>query len=295
MMMLKKTIHCFILLLLYKQTLYSQINPCDRTTSNVPYSSIKYDTTIVLKNGTLLTFNRCEYFDVKDCLDIKEALSIEEITNENFSTLDDKGNFLLTGGMLNITLQKECNGKTCFDVPVKIRMPIRVQACEGCKRNGLRLYVANGNYWVDSTSKQLKIIDINGNKYGEFELTCANTGYNFDCKMYTTKVKFKAKHIAQFDKLTILSKCPVGVAYYYPNGRKKVKAKLPCFNADSVKIIATGIDKDGNVVKFEKNLAQLKHGRLMKKCKKTYGSFFSRFLALFGTRKGILYKKYLID
>jgi hypothetical protein len=294
-MMLQKTIHCIIFLLACNQVIFSQINPCDRTVSNVPYSSIKYDTTIVLKNGTLLTFNRCEYFDVKDCLEIKEALSVEEITNQNFSTLDDKGNFLLTGGMLNITMPKDCNEKICFDVPVKIRMPIRVQNCEGCKRNGLRLYVANGNYWVDSNSKELKIIDINGNKYGEFELTCANTGYNFDCKMYTTKVKFKAKHIAQFNKLTILSTCPVGVAHYYPNGTKKVKAKLPCFNADSVKIIATGVDANGNVVKYEKYLSQLKHGKLMKNCKKKYDSFLSRLIALLGTRKGILYKKYLID
>lgn len=226
--------------------LSAQKNPCNP--QGLPYAKIPGDTTITLKHGTQLTFNRCEYFDIKDCLEITEAYDIQSIQQQNLTTLDRNGNVLLSAGMFCMRFTGECVTKKCFEVPVKVRMPLpglSSNDCGQCIRNSFRLYRSRDGIWADSTNDNFKIIDSAGRKWLEFNADCPMC-YNADCclDLDAGKTKLKVKGLSSLDWVEITNECPVAVLKYFPKaGRKKVIARLPCVEKGSAKISATGVDK----------------------------------------------------
>src|SRR6185436_9582684 len=138
-------------------------DPCN--TKGVPYSLLPQDTTITLPHGTQLTFNRCEYFDLRECLEITEAYDVESIRRQNLTTLDRNGNVLLSAGMFCIKLIGDCSPKPCFEVPVKVRMPmpgLSSNGCAKCGRGTFRLYRSRDGIWADSTGNNFRTFDSAG-------------------------------------------------------------------------------------------------------------------------------------
>src|SRR6188474_563605 len=162
---MKKIIFSLILMLIIVEG-NSQNNPCN--TRGVPYSSIPGDTTVVLKSGTTLTFNRCEFFDIKDCIEIKDIETPEDMERERLQMFDDEGNMLLSYGMIVINLDS-CN-KKIFEVPVKFRMKInnKLSCFDTIKATPL-LFVNGSSGWTVPKNITSRIITINGEKYIEFE------------------------------------------------------------------------------------------------------------------------------
>ena len=115
--MINKRPFLFLLLLLACCDVWGQKNPCNPT--GAPYTSLPGDTTITLKSGSTLTFNRCEFFDMRDCMQIIEINDTAGLQREGVNMYDKEGNILLTSGMIKIDM-KDCD-KKCFDVPVKLR------------------------------------------------------------------------------------------------------------------------------------------------------------------------------
>jgi len=271
----------------------AQVNPCQKT--GMPYSSLPGDTTIRLPHGTLLTFNRCEYFDIKDCLELSEAYDIESIRRQNLTTLDRNGNVLLSAGMFCMRFTGDCNSKPCFEVPVKARMPLPSptgDSCSTCERGTFMLYNSRDGFWSDSSNNNFRIIDSASRSWIEFTIYCGNICYNGDCRMGLAKgkTKVKVKKISRLDKVEIITQCPLGVLKYFPErGKKKVIARLPCIETSNVKILASGYDKDGNTVtSAELEIKELKHSRGKRKCNSRDEKMGRK------TKKGGFYKRYII-
>lgn len=294
--------YLFLILLIISTFPGMSQNPCER--AGVPYSSLPADTTIILPQGTMLTFNRCEFFDLRDCLDFDEMYDPVSVESRGFTTQDANGNMLLTCGMFRIRLNTGCSERSCFEVPVKIRMPYRLNLvnspgiaadrCARCApRTGVRLYTSNGGNWDDTTQVKSQIIEIDGKKYFEFYATCANRAYNCDCRMPgTTKIRFKSRHV-DMEKLLIRSACPVGILKYYVTGNKKRKidVKLPC--TDQEKLFISCVLENGKIE--ERVLTSLDHGRARKNCKSKKGPVIRRILGIFPVRGGAYFRKYFVN
>jgi hypothetical protein len=283
-------------------SLFAQKNPCNP--QGKPYSQIPGDTTIILPLGTQVTFNRCEFFDLRDCLEFDEIFNQASVITAGFTTQDRDGNVLLSCGMFRIRLTNECSGKTCFDIPVKVKMPYRpnlsapgADSCSRCNRQGVRLFTSTGGNWDDSANLDYQITESNGQKYFEFTATCANKAYNCDCRIPgSVKVKFKAKGMKKLEELALYSGCPVAVLKFSPKRpRNKIKVKLPCLNQDQLLVSAMGTGKNGEYIKTEKVLfKKLAHGSARKNCKTQKGKVIRRILAIFPIREGNYFRKYFV-
>lgn len=302
---MKKQMLCGLLFVICLKVT-AQKNPCNPT--GIPYSSLPGDTTIILKGGTQITFNRCEYFDLRDCLEFDEILDQEAIVRSGFTTQDRQGNILISCGMFRIRLTPDCSGKTCFEIPVRIRIPFSINfsnsaqgdSCALCNRFGIRLFTSVGGAWSDSGNLKYKIIDLNGRKYFEFYDNCANKAYNCDCRRKTgTKVRFKAKSGQRLNEVFIRTNCPVGVLRFTPKHppKRKIVVKLPCPNVNgNVIVSATGTGSSGETITFAPTaLEQLDHGSGRKSCKEKKGKVIRRILGIFPVREGEYYKKYFVQ
>ena len=268
----------------------AQKNPCNP--QGLPYAKIPGDTTFTLPHGTQLTFNRCEYFDIKDCLEITEAYDVQSIQRQNLTTLDRNGNVLLSAGMFCMKLTGECSTKKCFDVPVKIRMPLpglSSNDCGKCEMGTFRLFRSRDGFWADSTNDNFRTFDSAGRSWIEFKADCPMC-YNADCRIAVDAgmTKVRVKGITRLEKVEITNECPVAVLKYYPKqGRKKVIARLPCMEKGSVQISATGTDKNGNMVIIPfKNIREVRHSWGKRKC--ALGKMGRK------TKAGRFYKKYIL-
>lgn len=284
---------------------WGQKNPCNPT--GAPYTTLPGDTTLILKGGTQITFNRCEYFDLRDCLEFDELLDQQSIDASGLTTQDDEGNTLLSCGMLKIKLTPDCSGKTCFDVPIRVRIPFSINfsfggkadSCASCDSRGIRLFIATGNTWSNTNTPPYKIIELEGKKYFEFYSQCGNISFNCDCCIWraTTKVKFKAKNMARLDSLIIRTACPVGVLKFTPKKKgKKIVVKMACRNQGSFIVSAKGTGTTGETIVFgPRQINQMDHGRGRKNCSSKKGKVIKRILGIFPIREGYYYKKYFIQ
>jgi hypothetical protein len=297
--LLMKRLTALLFMLLLMRQLPAQVNPCDRTRPNIPYSTLPGDTTVVYPQGTRLTFNRCEFFDIRNCLTVTEAFDLPAIQQAGFTTMTDNGILLATAGMLKIELSTACNGRNYFEVPVRVEMPVWFShgGCADTSGNGFRLYTSSGGLWNDTLRTPVETITRNGKKF--IVLLIRNAlNINWDKPVPANKIKFKTKALGSISRLTVSGGCPLTQIHFYPGrNSRKVIAKIPCFNRpETVFISAKGYSKSGDTV----NLApipftQVKHGNRMKNCRpRTRGPVIKRILGIFPIRKGAVYRKYFI-
>jgi hypothetical protein len=274
--------------------LLAQKTPCN-TDVNINYSKEKSDTTITLQNGAQLTFNRCEFFDIKDCLVYTEIKTVKDLQANGLTTMDSDGNLLLSCGMFKIDFNKgECT-KPCLDVPVRVRVPLFNSPCAS-STDRRRMYKAMPNgKWEDLKKEATIFTDVNGKQFSEFYMKCG-AGINCDQKIKYTMVKFKAKKVKRLLSLNLSSNCPL-INVDFETGRRKriIFAKVPCMIADSLTIKVEAIDKEGNKMYLTKKLSDCKPKFKVSKCGPKTMKIVRNILGIFRTREREIYGKYIID
>jgi hypothetical protein len=272
----------FILLfvLFISNVLMAQTNPCDTDIKNYDYKKDNTDTTITLKNGTQLTFNRCEFFDIRDCIEYREIRTLQDLQETGTTTMDNNGNVLLTCGMFKMKFNGGDCTNECLQVSVKVRLPMLSNPCLGSADSN-RLYKRNDN--------------ANGKRYFEFYTKCGG-GYNCDKKLATTIIKFKSKKIRHLLTLNLTANCPI-LNLHFTSGRRNniIYAKVPCLTPDSVILKFEGRDKDGNTATITKRLSECQPKFKPTKCKPISQKLVRNIIGLFRTRERNIYGKYIID
>ena len=81
------------------------------------------DTTIWLNDLVSVVFNRCEYLNKKDCLNIQVANSSADIIGSGMTLMDEGGFALASCGMIKISpkdTSEEAGCNDCFDHPITV-------------------------------------------------------------------------------------------------------------------------------------------------------------------------------
>ena len=288
-------IFCFPLLFFFACNIsFAQKNPCNTDIQNFDYKSAPKDTTITLPSGTELTFNRCEFFDIRDCIEYHEIRTLEDATENGLTTQDNSGNLLISGGMIVISFKSAECGKECLDVPVRVRLPLIPGYCI-FNRDPFMLYkrsLANGWVRADEPAKE---IEVAGKKYLEFYTNCGG-GFNGDKPHPNISVKFKSKHGMELSTIGLSSHCPLMSTKFYNKKRKNIiHAKLFCINPDSVAVKIEGTDKDGKPFSQTKPLSTLTAKYKRTRCEPVSKKIMRSFLGLFAVRQRNIYGKYIVD
>jgi hypothetical protein len=288
----------FILLfvLFISKALMAQTNPCDTDIKNYDYKKDNTDTTITLKNGTQLTFNRCEFFDIRDCIEYREIRTLQDLQETGTTTIDNKGNVLLTCGMFKMNFKGGDCTKECLQVPVKVRIPMLSNSCLG-SNDVNRLYRGNdAGVWEKITDDVKEVTDADRKKYFEFYTKCGGK-FNCDKNLETTIVKFKSKKIKNLLTLNLMANCPI-LNLHFTSGRRNniIYAKVPCrLSPDSIMLKFEGKDKDGNTATITKRLSECQPKFKPTKCKPISQKLVRNIIGLFRTRERNIYGKYIID
>jgi hypothetical protein len=284
---------CTVFCLLFFNVAFTQQTPFDTSLkSNAHFST---DTTIVLENGTTLTFSRCDFFEVRICLTIKEIRSTNDAVAAGLTTMDTDGNVLLTCGMLTIDIDVAECAKKCFDNPVKVRIPVLNNDCAASTQNRLLYTSDKDGLWKPSQLVSNIVKDQNGKEYFEFETPCAGK-FNCDKRMQTVRVKFKAKHASELQKIGITSRCPVMNTGFVTKKHRKniVMAEIPCLNPDSINITATIINRNGDEKIISSPLSKLQTKYTNAGCNKISNKVMRRILGIFALRQRNIYRKYIL-
>lgn len=277
--------------LLLTAACYSQRNPCNP--EGKPYAQLPGDTTITLPSGTTLTFNRCEFFDLRDCMEITEITDTAGLRRAGMNMYDNRGNLLLTAGMFSISL-KDC-GKTCFDIPVKVRMRIRLQPCADGSTAIPNLYIGNAGTWEKPADIKSTIAGENDERYMEFTLPCAGV-VNCDIPQRGRKVKFIAPEGYKIERLRIGRNCPLFYADdNFIKPKRKHKVRLLCVGTAATELQAVMTDTRGQQIRTPYiKLTTLKNGGKLVNCTEPKRSFFSRIFSWRKKSGGDLDKKYYL-
>lgn len=287
---LMKKLFCFLCVAFFIKS-YGQDNPCDR--KGVPYSSLPQDTTITLPSGTSFTFNRCEFFDLRDCIEIFEIIDTAGLNARNLTMYDSRGNALLTCGMVSLQL-KNCD-KTCFEVPVKVRVRIRFQDCSGTINGVPNLYTSNGGRWQQVEKGKAKIVTENNIRYFEFFTNCG-VSINCDVPKKGRKVKFIAPKGNKIEQLRVGTNCPL---FFYDellsNPKRRTKVRLFCILPENTTAQAKLSAASSEIILTpQRKLSDLRHGNKRLQCKKEPLSFFQGLFSWLKRGKGNFHKKYYL-
>ncbi len=285
----------FTLLLLFTIVFVNaQNSPCDSIYKKSA-GAFAADTTIILENGTIITFNRCDFFEIRNCISFKEIRTTEDARAAGLTTMDNQGNVLLSCGMFILDMETgNCNIQ-CLNNPVKIKIPVLQNKCAGSTAP-IILYTANAKgLWQPSKIVSKISSYANGKEYFEFETKCAGK-FNCDRKMSTVSVKFKAKHATALEKIEATAKCPIlNIAFSAKKHRKKIIiAKLPCINPDSLQITATVLN-NGSTAFITKPLSSFKTSFKKTGCSQISMHVVRRLLGVFKWRQRNVYGKYIIQ
>ena len=275
------------------------------------------DTTIVLKNGTELVFNKCEYNEIKECLEIKSVRTTEELIESNLGLTTDENIPLITCGMISICLNPECKvKKSCFDYPIKVRFPFPSdnEECLPCDRRVARVFnLNNSETWTAANRRQenISIVKVGKQKYYQLEVKCPDCNFkNCDCprcdklskkerKKLCPKVKLKLPYKYQLIEARIYVDCPPTILHFTPDTSRTIDRKnvavteTKCFKGDhQIEVLA--IDNKGDTVKIDlRPLAEIKHRILFSRCKQSKKDN-QKVFGIFPAKKRAFYRKYKI-
>jgi hypothetical protein len=282
----------FLLLLIsFSTSCLAQRDPCNPTGES--YNNVPGDTTIVLPSGSEITFNRCEYFDIRDCIKIVEITDTADLRASGLPMYDSRGQVLLTCGMISVSLS-DC-GKSCFEVPIKIRVKIRFEDCSGETPGVPNLYTGGSGSWIEVEKNKSKIVTVNNIKYIEFESNCS-VMINCDVPKRARKVKIIAPKGNKIEQVRIGRNCPLFYADdHFLKLKRKQKVKMLCGNPANTSIQARLVNSEGNK-KFtpQEKLSALKTGKRKIPCKATKRTFLGRLFDWKKRNKGDIFKKYYL-
>jgi hypothetical protein len=268
----------------------AQKNPCNP--SGASYSQLPGDTTITLPSGTMLTFNRCEFFDVKDCMEITEMEDPAQLQRERINMYDDKGNVLMSYGMLKIKMDS-CS-KRSFELPVKFRIRLSNHLSCGQSVAGPKLFIYRGGIWDNETGVDSKITTIDGKNYIEFTTKFPAAGWNCDVILTGRWVTFKAPKGKKITYLSIATGCPLFYMEKFPdNPKHKLKIRLACTDPSGV-IVQSILNGKDTTLKKVSTLDKITNGGNGIKCSRINPKFLKRLFDWEKKKRGKIYRRYFL-
>jgi hypothetical protein len=234
----------------------------------------KEDTTIILLQGTQIVFNLCEYLKIKDCLDIVEILTPQDVLDNGLSLMTIDGCPLASCGMIKVGMKEHCGDR--FTYPLKIYFPVPENPeCDYCGINAL-IWDITVEGWVEAQDdlRKVNIVEIRGKKFYEFELQSANVIKNCDCLIKGTcgcddcrPTKFKIRRGYEIVNLKITYECPTAVIEIVPEEHTHiVRQQLPCWSKKTT-VLATVANRRGELLTLEqRDLYTLRKGRFYMEC-----------------------------
>ena len=254
------------------------------------------DTTIVFADGTRMVFNKCEFLELEECLEITLWNDIRDAREDGVEMRDENGMDLVSSGMFNIQFDPACTERTCFRNPVRILIPVPSgDGCDFCGPNGRRYIMNDKGAWVLQDDKALDIVVIDDQKFYTVEIMCAGK-VNFDCKLPDgVKVKLKVPAGYRITAMELVNECPRAIVNFSEGKSNKRVRNLPCW--DGWLVYATIVDKKGNeIVINDLPLNDIPDkGVLFSKCGKDKNHKTERILGIFkGAERGH-YRKYKLS
>jgi hypothetical protein len=250
------------------------------------------DTILIMPQGLEVRMGICDYYKKKDYFDVQPTVSFEALKTSNLTTYDDKGNPLITGGML---LFKNHPTDTCFDKPVVFRL--KLDTCSVQQNFQLWDIQPNGTWKEDKTTAVRKI-KIGKDVYIEFKLKCIQNGRakNLDLNRCSKKIAFHAETGYKITELRFVSRCnnfaanvvnalpkssvsfwvpcPIGAEYNQYVKAKVVNKKGEIFDMDFKQVALLPKKRTIHLIAYCKG-----HIRVSKKCSSlTEGRTRSKFL-----------------
>jgi len=259
----------------------------------------KRDTVIILPEGTQIVFNRCEYLEIKECLEFTETNNPNAILANGISLMDTSGYPIASCGMLRVTMKPGCTDRECFKFPIKVRFPIpKDKECDYCGRNARVWDLSSNGGWVQGQGKknEVKIIKVQGQLFYQFEILCPNYWKNCDCEMPKgKKIKFKTKRKYKIVSVVVTSNCPTTAIEFKPKRRKNIaKKRILCLIGEKY-VVATIVDKNGDTLTLEQMpLNDLTKKTIFSGCKKIKGENVGYRFGIFPIGKRSFYRKYII-
>lgn len=245
------------------------------------------DTTIFSESGTAIKMNRCYYHKIKHCFKYKEYLNATSIQQAGLRTIDEKGNPIESGGMIDISFCSD----TCVKTPIIIFLP--VPECLSQQQMTLWTFTRN-NAWRNSRNK-IEIVKIKGKEFYKMEIYCPGRINCDKPKMPKGKVKIKLKKGLKGKTASLSYNCPL----YSINGTFKKKRKVVTFPyvcpKDEPLLHLTAVNKKGDTLMIDnKNINLYKRKQKLRSHCNCDKKPKEKFLGIFKIRQKYLYRKYKI-
>jgi hypothetical protein len=286
------------------QNLKSKADSLQKANKNAKQDEIvvdtsKEDTTIILPQGTHIVFNRLEYLELKDCIEITEANNAQAILNNGLSLMTVNNIPLVSCGMIKIELKKNCTDIMCLKYPIKVQFPVPENSeCDYCKRSA-SVWFSSPKGWLGTNNNRInriKIIKKHNKKFYQLQIQCPETWINCYCiSVKGCKRKLKIKRPYEIVKVKVAIDCPTVVYNLKPEGRKNVvKYGIPCWTGEKT-IMATIVNKQGDTLLLEQQpLNDLPKQTFLSKCEKNKKVIIGKRLGIFPVYQREMYRKYII-
>lgn len=243
------------------------------------------DTTFYSESGTAIKMNKCAYQKIKKCFKYKEYLNAKAVQQSGLRTVDEKGNPIESGGMIDISF---CND-SCLKTPIIIFLPVP----ECLSKQQMTLWtLTRNNTWRNSNNK-VELVTIKGKEFYKIEIYCPG---RINCdrpKPNNQSFKVKVKNGLKIKSATIGYNCPI----YSVNGKIKKNKKVAIFPYNCPKddplIKLVVYTKNGDTLTIDnKNINLYKRKQKIRSNCICNNKQKEKYLGVFKIRKKYLYKKY---
>jgi len=235
----------------------------------------------------MIKMNRCYYEKIKHCFKYKEYLNATSIQQSGLRTVDEKGDPLESGGMIDVSFCSD----TCIKTPIIVFLP--VPAC--LSQQSMTLWtITRNNTWRNSKNK-IEIVKIKGKEFYKMEIFCPGKINCDKPKPNKRKVKIKLHKGLKIKSASLSYNCPL----YSINGKLKKKTRVAVFPyncpEDEPLLYLKAVNKNGDTLIIDnKNINQYKRKQKLRSRCDCDTKSKEKFLEIFKIRQKYLYKKYKI-
>lgn len=271
----------------YDKPLIEEEIIAEKKTPAVQINQCTEDTTIYSESGTMIQMNKCYYLKNKDCFKYKEYRTAASVQQAGLRTIDEGGNPIESGGMIDINFCSD----TCIKKPVIVFLPVP----ECMSKQPMTLWTINrNNTWRNSQNK-IEIVNINGKEFYRMEIYCPGR-LNCDQKKTGKKnVKVKLQRGLNVKSATLSYDCPLYcINGKYSKKRRKIIFPYVCPQGDPVVYIKAFNKTGDTLIINNKNINQFTRKRSLISSCRCNNNTKVKFLGVFKTRQKYLYRKYKI-
>jgi hypothetical protein len=218
----------------------------------VEVNNVSTDTILTFPEGSQLVIDKSEFNKRNDCLEMEEAVSLNQILESGLNTTAFNGSPLISGGMMRVKTKPGCDSSS-FNQPVKVRIPIFEN--DDCTWNPRRfrpfVIDENGN-WIRMRKAGFRRIRVNGQLFYEFKVRNPNFAVNCDIfSAETYSPKFDFPEDLQPLSIKVSSDCPKFViTQTYAHKGHTFRMNLPAYRSNNYVVEATFVDANNDTLRL---------------------------------------------